>query len=97
VYFNSLGGTPVGLQIVPDGGYCSMPAETQKACFAFDGWYKDGECNLLWNFSSDVIKSTCILYEKWVPVINLIVFNKNDTSAVGLMNDQEIGVVRDLS
>jgi uncharacterized repeat protein (TIGR02543 family) len=66
VTFNSNGGTAVAPLTVESGDKITAPAAPTKAGgFTFDGWYKEATLATPWNFSSDTVTASIILYAKW--------------------------------
>jgi len=72
VTFNSNGGTVVNpINNVTHGSTIGSPANPTKVngSFgvhnAFGGWYKESELSNKWNFETDTVTATIILYAKW--------------------------------
>lgn len=61
----------------------TKPADPQRKGFLFDGWYKDSEFKELWNFNADFAQEGTVLYAKWVPDPNAVVFNITVRQAPG--------------
>ena len=53
-------------QYIPHGEKVSKPADPQVETFQFVGWYKDAQCNTIWDFTSDTVTSNTTIYAKWV-------------------------------
>jgi len=59
-------GSVVGLQYVLSGDIVSKPAYPARSGHVFDGWYKDDECTVPWDFRTDVVTLDITLYAKWL-------------------------------
>ena len=66
VYF--LAGETIGVpaQTVKSGELVTKPEDPYMEGFLFDGWYKDAEHTVLWNFDTDTVTKNTIIYGKWV-------------------------------
>lgn len=64
VVFNSDGGSSVPNQHVNANAKLTYQAPTKDG-FSFDGWYKDTNFDVKWDFSVDVVTSNLTLYAKW--------------------------------
>ncbi len=53
----------------------SKPNEPIREGYTFEGWYKDKECKIPWNFTVDVVYETITLYPKWISNPYKITFN----------------------
>lgn len=42
-----------------------IPAEPTREGYGFNGWYKDPEGTVVWNFEKDLVEEDIILYAKW--------------------------------
>jgi len=65
VSFNSDGGTSVANQNVAAGGKVTPVTPPTKTGYLFDGWYKDTNLDVRWDFANDVVNSNITLYAKW--------------------------------
>jgi uncharacterized repeat protein (TIGR02543 family) len=45
-----------------------QPADVFKPGYTFGGWYRDAAYKTLWNFDTDTVTSTMVLYAKWIAV-----------------------------
>jgi uncharacterized repeat protein (TIGR02543 family) len=99
VTFNTNGGGSIANQTFTRGGTAARPApDPAKTGYTFAGWYADSELSAIFNFSSPVTGETTI-YAKWTPITYTAAFNKNETSAAGIMANQTFtyGVEQTLS
>ena len=56
VSFEANGGNPAPeKQKVQKGSKVEIPDGFDKAGFDFNGWYKDSDCSVLWDFERDVV------------------------------------------
>ncbi|MCL2066705.1 MAG: InlB B-repeat-containing protein [Treponema sp.] len=86
VIFNAAGGIPApASQLVDYGGTISKPANPARTGYTFSGWHRDAACTIEWNFSSDIVTDTVILYAKWTYIEYYIVYDANGGS--GEMED----------
>ena len=53
-------------QEVPNGGTVTRPKDPVWEDHFFEGWYKDMECTIPWNFAFDTVKQETFLYGKWL-------------------------------
>lgn len=58
------GSQPSSQQVV-DGGHASDPGDLSASGWIFGGWYKDADCGVAWNFTSDTISGPTTIYAKW--------------------------------
>lgn len=66
VFFDTLGGSGIGTQVVATGGLATEPVQyPDKSGYIFTGWYKDETCTTPWNFSVDTVTTQTIIYAKW--------------------------------
>ncbi len=65
VTFDSKGGSAVEAQEVDYNGTVTQPADPTRYGYIFDGWFKDENYTVAWNFDSDKITSTTTIYAKW--------------------------------
>ena len=66
VYFLAGEGIGVPAQTVKSGELVTKPEDPYMEGFLFDGWYKDAEHTVLWNFDTDTVTKNTIIYGKWV-------------------------------
>ena len=65
VYFLAGEGIGVPAQTVKSGELVTKPEDPYMEGFLFDGWYKDAEHTVLWNFDTDTVTKNTIIYGKW--------------------------------
>ena len=66
VRFNAQGhGTAPANQEVIRGNKVVEPDALSEIGYTFGGWYKEAGCSNEWNFTSDVVEGTTVLYAKW--------------------------------
>ena len=74
VSFVANGGSPAPQnQTIKQGGKVTEPAAMTKTDYGFDGWYKETTFNNLWNFNSDTVTESIVLYAKWEYLVPIIV------------------------
>ncbi len=67
VTFDTRGhGTAPESQLVSKGGYVTDPGSLSAEGYRFDGWYKDENRYIKWNFGTDTVTSDMTLYAGWV-------------------------------
>ena len=71
VTFKSQGGSSVSSQPLAYGKKIKQPVNPTRAGYLFAGWYKDSSYKQKWNFSTDTIKKSTILYAKWTKFSSL--------------------------
>ena len=77
-------GSFVPTQVVEDGQSPTTPSAPTRDGFQFDGWYKDAERTVPFDFTADVITGDTTIYAKWTEVEdgkNTVIFNVNGGSA----------------
>ena len=75
VIFDSQSGTSVSSTNVLSNMTLIQPLSPTKASNAFSGWYKDAGCTLIWNFTTDRVKTNTVLYAKWMKKYFVVTFN----------------------
>ncbi|GAB0169933.1 hypothetical protein LSPCS325_33700 [Lysinibacillus sp. CTST325] len=65
VTFDANGGSEVPSQSIEYGKLIKAPSTSVKAGYTFDGWHKDKELTVLWDFAKDVVTKNVTLYAKW--------------------------------
>ncbi|MEY9974480.1 putative repeat protein (TIGR02543 family) [Lysinibacillus sp. RC46] len=65
VTFDSNGGSEVSSQTVGYNELVKAPAAPKKEGYTFNGWHKDKELTVLWDFTKDVVTKNVTLYAKW--------------------------------
>lgn len=68
VTFDSQGGSPVPGQTVTSGSKAARPADPVRDGCLFQGWCRDREGTLSWDFDADTVTGNLTLYAKWNPV-----------------------------
>lgn len=66
VTFDTMGGSEVKAKRVMKNGKLKAPVEPRKRRQIFGGWYRDKECTIPWNFSTDKVTENVTLYAKWI-------------------------------
>lgn len=56
-------------QKVPISGLVTKPADPTKSGYTFEGWYRDKELTIKWNFSKDIVNQNIVLYARWERII----------------------------
>jgi len=74
VSFNAQGGSnaPAAQQV--EGGQLAQQPATNPTYigYIFGGWYGEANCITSWNFATDVVPYSIILYAKWIPLLTVI-------------------------
>ena len=66
VTFDNQGhGTQPASQQITSGGTVTDPGNLSEDGWIFGGWYKDADCGIAWNFTSDTISGPTTIYAKW--------------------------------
>lgn len=78
VRFYSGSGTTVPDQIVRNGDKLTKPTDPVREGYSFAGWYKEKELQSKWNFSSDVVTESIILYAGWVNPVGELIYIEDD-------------------
>ena len=58
-------GTAPQSQTILSGGKVIKPEDPVDDAYSFGGWYREASCENAWNFESDTVTETIILYAKW--------------------------------
>ena len=66
VTFDTMGGSEVKAKRVIKNGKLKAPKDPRKRRQVFGGWYRDKECTIPWNFSTDKVTENITLYAKWI-------------------------------
>lgn len=84
VEFDSQGGSNiVALEgIRQDSKITETPNPTRNG-YSFEGWYKDSDCTIEWDFNVDIVDSDITLYAKWLVVLYTVNFNSQGGTDVG--------------
>ncbi|MCH4168010.1 MAG: InlB B-repeat-containing protein, partial [Streptococcaceae bacterium] len=91
VDFNSNGGSSVAsITNVTFGSKIIAPENPIKAGYTFNDWYKEAALTNLWNFDTDEVTTSLILYAKWTEKANYTVtFDENGGSTVSNLTNQK--------
>ncbi len=81
VSFNSRGGSVVVPIEIMDGEKLVEPTTPTRTGYTFDGWYKEMACKNRWNFNSETVISTIMLYAKWNALSFTITFDSQGGTA----------------
>ncbi len=63
------GTAPESIKNITRGSTIQKPSDPTAVDYVFTGWYKDQNCNTLWDFQSDVVTTNTTLYAGWYSVI----------------------------
>lgn len=66
VQFNTDGGSLIDVQYVEKGGKATKPKDPTRSDAVFSGWYKDAQLTTVFNFDTEVVNSSIIIYAKWL-------------------------------
>jgi uncharacterized repeat protein (TIGR02543 family) len=88
VTFNCQGGSSVEAQSFNFGGIITEPVAPTRTGYTFGGWYKEAACTNTWNFATETVTASVILYAKWTINQYTVTFNSLSGSAVA---EQTIG------
>ena len=77
-------------QSVKKGGKAIEPEDPERVDYAFDGWYKDAECTVPFDFNTKII-ADMTLYAKWVSGY-VVSFDLNYEGATDAPENQNIPV-----
>ena len=75
---------------IKKGSTIKNPASPKAEGYKFTGWYKEADCQTLWDFEKDIVEENITLYAGWKnledekPMINSVLFpgKKSEYSAV---------------
>ena len=65
IFFDSRGGEYVDIVLVDRGTIAKQPIDPTRDGYTFIGWYKDEDLTSQWNFATDTVTDSMILYAKW--------------------------------
>lgn len=65
VSFNSNSGTSVKAVQVTTGSKINKPVNPTKKGYKFVGWYKNSKYTKAWNFTTDKVTASTVLYARW--------------------------------
>ncbi len=66
IIFNTNGGSAIGIQSLEKNKNIIKPENPKREGYLFEGWYKDPEFKVKWDFEKDVITVSTTLYAKWI-------------------------------
>ena len=77
----------------PHGSPIKEPSAPTKPGYSFEGWYKEGTFEILWNFQEDVVNNDLTLYAKWnkTAISYTITFECNGGTTIPPINNIEEG------
>ncbi|TYS67182.1 S8 family serine peptidase [Sutcliffiella horikoshii] len=70
VEFDTQGGGTVESKTAAYNTTIKAPVAPKRLGYIFDGWYKDAECTLAWDFAGDKVAEDITLYAKWTKMIS---------------------------
>ncbi|NLP51079.1 S8 family serine peptidase [Bacillus sp. RO1] len=70
VEFDTQGGGTVESKTAEYNMTIKAPTAPKRLGYIFDGWYKDAECTLAWDFATDKVAEDITLYAKWTKMIS---------------------------
>ncbi len=65
ITFESNGGTIVPAQSIQENEKIEQPETPVKEGYLLDGWFKEAECETIWDFEKDTVTADITLYAKW--------------------------------
>ena len=65
ITFESNGGTIVPAQSIQENEKMEQPETPVKEGYLLDGWFKEAECETIWDFEKDTVTADITLYAKW--------------------------------
>lgn len=97
VQFNSNGGSSVETQKIAEGGKVLKPSDPVRKKYNFAGWYKEPELVNEFNFDTETITASIILYAKWlampqIPTILSVSEPSYGTNSTGFYNHFTSGI-----
>ncbi|MBB6670090.1 InlB B-repeat-containing protein [Cohnella nanjingensis] len=75
------GDDEINAQTVNYGRKVMKPSDPKKEGYAFVGWYKEETLNNQWDFATDTVTGTMMLYAKWDAMNYAVTFDKNGGDA----------------
>lgn len=93
VTFSDDGGSPVSPQVIDNGGLVVEPVDPTKEHYTFDGWYRDWQKTVLWNFATDTVTEDRTLYAKYVIDSFVVTFNSLGGSSVAPITAEYSSVI----
>lgn len=58
-------GSQVDSQVIEDGQLVTEPSIPVEEGYVFEGWYRDAEYTVSWDFDADTVTESTTLYAKW--------------------------------
>ncbi|WP_042475472.1 putative Ig domain-containing protein [Bacillus ndiopicus] len=68
ITFETNGGSAISIQNLEKNKNIIKPENPKREGYLFDGWYKDSEYKVKWDFDKDVITTSTTLYAKWIEI-----------------------------
>ncbi len=65
ITFESNGGTIVPAQSILESEKIELPEVPVKEGYLFEGWFKETECENIWDFEKETVTADITLYAKW--------------------------------
>lgn len=65
ITFESNGGTMVPAQSILENEKIELPKAPDKEGYLLEGWFKEAECETIWDFEKDTVIADITLYAKW--------------------------------
>lgn len=65
ITFESNGGTIVPAQSILENEKIEQPETPVKEEYLFEGWFKEAECENIWDFETETVTADITLYAKW--------------------------------
>lgn len=65
ITFESNGGTMVPAQSILENEKIELPIAPDKEGYLLEGWFKEAECETIWDFEKDTVTADITLYAKW--------------------------------
>lgn len=66
ITFESNGGTIVPAQSILENEKIEQPETPVKEGYLLEGWFKETECENIWDFEKDTVTADITLYAKWI-------------------------------
>lgn len=89
VLFDSMGGSVVSSQLVIPDELLDEPQAPLKELFLFDGWFLEPNYQTEWDFATDVVTESLVLYAKWNFDENFLDYATTSTLGVVQLSDAE--------
>lgn len=82
VFFETFEGDAMDQIQVQYGATIPILVNPAREGYDFDGWYKDAEYTMLWDFDNDLVYANTVLYAKWSIKVYTIIFETNQSSPI---------------